>query len=285
MSGRLPQAAARAALILLSLSSFAPLAGQAPSNRSSYSPPRKHHAASQTCRASGRRMNTASWNIEDHGGATGVPAGKSVVEGGPLPYLPAALAKRNENFANRRTADPESKCWLPGVPRITYMPFPFQILQFERYVVINYEYLNTTRYIYMDGTPSPDPDVIDFYMGSSNGRWEGNTLVVEVTNNNDRTWFDRAGNHHSDAMRLVERYTPIGPDHLQYEVTVTDPKTFSRPWKMSMPLYRRIEPFPNCSSTSATRTPKKTPKRRSGRCEVRRSCVDGHGRRRRSCLR
>jgi len=188
-------------------------------------------------------MNTAAWNIEDHPGDTGVPAGKSVVEGGALPYLPAALTKRSENFRNRKTADPESKCWLPGVPRISYMPYPFQILQFERYVVINYEYLNTTRYIYTDGTPSPDADVIDFFMGSSNGRWEGNTLVVEVTNNNDQTWFDRAGNHHSDAMRLIERYTPIGPHHLQYEVTVTDPKTFSRPWKMSMPLYRRIEPL------------------------------------------
>ena len=241
MNGRFPAVTARAALILLSLSSFAPLAGQAPSTRPSYTPSRTSRGQPDL-QGIWQAMNSASWNIEDHGGATGIPAGKSVVEGGPLPYLPAALAKRNENFANRKTADPESRCWLPGVPRITYMPFPFQILQFERYVVINYEYLNTTRYIYMDGTPSPDPDVIDFHMGSSNGRWEGNTLVVEVTNNNDRTWFDRAGNHHSEAMRLVERYTPIGLDHLQYEVTVTDPKTFSRPWKMSMPLYRRIEP-------------------------------------------
>ena len=243
MDGRFPRTAARAVLILLSLSSFAPLAGQAPSNRSGYTSPRTSRGE-PNLQGIWQAMNSASWNIEDHGGATGIPAGKSVVEGGPLPYLPAALARRNENFANRKTADPESKCWLPGVPRITYMPFPFQILQLDRYVVINYEYLNTTRYIYMDGTPSPDPDVIDFYMGSSNGRWEGDTLVVEVTNNNDRTWFDRAGNHHSDAMRLVERFTPVGPDHLQYEVTVTDSKTFSRPWKMSMPLYRRIDPVP-----------------------------------------
>ena len=128
--------------------------------------------------------------------------------------LPAALARRNENFANRKTADPESKCWLPGVPRITYMPFPFQILQFERYVVINYEYLNTTRYIYMDGTPSPDPDVIRLPHGFVERPMGGQHAVVEVTNNNDRTWFDRAGNHHSEAMRLV-RYTPIGRDHLQ----------------------------------------------------------------------
>ena len=239
MRGRFQALAWAVTFILGSLWSSSP-AGQAPAARAPYTPPTTARGEPDL-QGIWQTLNSAAWNIEDHEGATGVPAGKSVVEGGPLPYLPDALAKRKENFAARKTADPESKCWLPGVPRITYMPFPFQILQFERYIVINYEYLNTTRYIYMDGTPSPDPDVIDFFMGSSNGRWEGNTLVVDVTNNNDRTWFDRAGNHHSDAMRLVERYTPIGPDHMQYEVTVTDPKTFSRPWKMSMPLYRRVE--------------------------------------------
>ena len=223
------------------LRGLVPLSAQAPVAGSSYTPVRNARGE-PNIEGIWQTMNSAASNIEDHAGATGLPAGKSVVEDGPLPYLPAALEQRDQNFANRKTADPETKCWLPGVPRITYMPFPFQIFQFERYIVINYEYLNTTRYIYMDGTPSPDPEVIDFFMGSSNGRWEGNSLVVEVTNNNDRTWFDRAGNHHSDAMRLVERYTPIGPDHLQYEVTVTDPKTFSRPWKMRMPLYRRVEP-------------------------------------------
>ena len=231
----------RGAAALLFLSMSLQLAAQAPSTREGYLPP-KTPKGDPDLQGVWQAVNAAAWNIEDHSGATGIPAGKSVVEGGPLPYLPVALRQRDENFKNRATADPERKCWLPGVPRITYMPFPFQIVQFDRYIVIQYEYLNTTRYIYMDGTPSPDPDVIDFFMGSSNGRWEGSTLVVEVTNNNDRTWFDRAGNHHSDAMRLVERYTRTGPDHLQYEVTVTDPKTFSRPWKMSMPLYRRVEP-------------------------------------------
>jgi hypothetical protein len=242
MSGRFAGLAVLAPCVLLSFASFAPLTGQVAPAASPYTPP-KTSRGQPSIEGIWQAMNTAAWNIEDHPGDTGVPAGKSVVEGGPLPYLPVALTKRSENFRNRKTADPESKCWLPGVPRISYMPYPFQILQFDRYVVINYEYLNTTRYIYTDGTPSPDADVIDFFMGSSNGRWEGNTLVVEVTNNNDQTWFDRAGNHHSDAMRLIERYTPIGPHHLQYEVTVTDPKTFSRPWKMSMPLYRRIEPL------------------------------------------
>jgi hypothetical protein len=232
-----------AVLAIAALASFAPLSGQVPAGRAPYTPS-KTSRGQPNLQGIWQAVNSAAWNIEDHGGATGVPAGKGVVEGGPLPYLPNALAKRNENFAKRASEDPEGKCWLPGVPRITYMPFPFQILQFDRYVVINYEYLNTTRYIYTDGTPSPDAEVIDFFMGSSNGKWEGSTLVVDVTNNNDRTWFDRAGNHHSDAMRLVERYTPVGPDHMQYEVIVTDPKTFSRPWKMSMPLYRRVDPVP-----------------------------------------
>ena len=241
MSRRFAAWPAAAPIVLVAVASFASLAGQAPAARPPYSPP-KNSRGQPDLQGIWQAHNTAAWNIEDHAGATGIPAGKSVVEGGSLPYLPEALEKRNRNLANRKTEDPETRCWLPGVPRITYMPFPFQILQFDRYVVINYEYMNTSRFIYMDGTPSPDPDVIDFFMGSSNGRWEGNTLVVDVTNNNDRTWFDRAGNHHSDAMRLVERYTRIGPDHLQYEVTVTDLKTFSRPWKMSMPLSRRIEP-------------------------------------------
>ena len=241
MTGRVLGRLALAASVLVALSSFAPIAGQVSPAGGTYNPP-KTSRGQPNLEGIWQALNTAAWNIEDHAGATNVPAGKSVVEGGPLPYLPEALSKRNDNFRNRKMADPESKCWLPGVPRITYMPHPFQILQFDRYVVINYEYLNTTRYIYTDGTPSPDADVIDFFMGSSNGRWDGMALVVEVTNNNDRTWFDRAGNHHSDAMRLTERYTPIGPNHLQYDVTVTDPKTFSRPWKMSMPLYRRVEP-------------------------------------------
>src|SRR5947207_6974589 len=186
-------------------------------------------------------LNSAAWNLEDHAGATGMPAGKSVVEGGSMPYQPWALAKRNENFKNRKTADPEHHCDMPGVPRISYMPYPFQILQLGRYVVINYEYLNLTRYIYMDGTNRPGPDVIDFFMGASDGRWEGNTLMVDTTNNNDRTWFDRAGNFHSDALHAVERFTRVDPDHMAYEVTIEDPEVFTRSWKISMPLYRRVE--------------------------------------------
>jgi hypothetical protein len=181
--------------------------------------------------------NTAAWDIQDHGASLGVPAGKGVVEGNEIPYRPEALAKKQQNYANRATADPEAKCYLPGVPRITYMPFPFQILQTRNQVNILYEYNHAIRYVFMD-KPHP-PGHIDWWMGDSRGHWDGNTLVVDVIHFNEDTWFDHAGNHHSDALHVVERYTPLGPDHMNYEVTIEDPKVFTRPWKMSMPLYRR----------------------------------------------
>jgi hypothetical protein len=181
--------------------------------------------------------STAAWDIQDHGASLGVPAGKGVVEGNEIPYTPEALAKKQQNYASRTTADPEAKCYLPGVPRITYMPFPFQIVQSRNQVNILYEYNHAIRYVFMNGA-HPDGH-IDWWMGDSRGRWEGNTLVVDVVHFNEDTWFDRAGNFHSDALHVVERYTPVGPNHMAYEVTIEDPKVFTRPWKMSMPLYRR----------------------------------------------
>ena len=185
-------------------------------------------------------INTAAWDIQDHPARLGVPAGQGVVEGNEIPYQPWALAKKQENFEYRETADPETKCYMPGVPRITYMPYPFQILQFPDRVLILYEYVHVTRTVYMDGSPHPDGH-IDFWMGDSRGRWEGDTLVVDLIHFNDQTWFDRAGNFHSAALHVVERYTRSGPDHMTYDVTVEDPEVFTRPWKMSMPLYRRQE--------------------------------------------
>ena len=142
-----------------------------------------------------------------------MPAGQGVVEGNEIPYQPWALAKKQENFENRATADPETKCYLPGVPRITYMPYPFQIFQTPDYIAILYEYVHAARHIYMDGSPHPEGP-IDWWMGDSRGRWEGDTLVVDVVHFNDQTWFDRAGNFHSEALHVVERYTPTGPDHM-----------------------------------------------------------------------
>jgi len=184
-------------------------------------------------------VNTAAWDIQDHQAQKGVPAGIGVVEGNEIPYQPWAAAKKKENYEKRMTADPETKCYLPGVPRTTYMPYPFQIFQDSAQVTILYEYVHATRYIFM-GSQHP-PGHIDWWMGDSRGRWEGDTLVVDLVDFNDETWFDRAGNFHSDALHLVERYTPMGPDHINYEVTIEDPKVFTRPWKMSMILYRHKE--------------------------------------------
>src|SRR6266478_5391017 len=193
-------------------------------------------------------LNTANWDIQGHAaragqvvalGAVGaVPAGLGVVEGDEIPYLPAAAAKKKENFANRLTLDPEVKCYLPGVPRATYMPFPFQIVQTPQYILISYEYANAVRTIYMK---DPGPSPIDSWMGQSVGHWEGDTLVVDVTGLNDQSWFDRAGDFHSDALHVVERYTLRGADTLMYEATIEDKNVFTRPWKISMPVYRRLE--------------------------------------------
>jgi hypothetical protein len=185
-------------------------------------------------------MTSAAWNVEDHSASPGVPAGQGVVQGGTIPYLPAALAKRNENFKNRATADPETKCYLLGVPRITYAGFPFQIIQQPAQLTVLYEWAHATRVIYTNGTPHP-PGHIDWWMGDSRGRWDGDTLVVDVVHFDGETWLDRAGNHHSDALHVVERYTPLDADHINYEVTLEDPKVFARSWTMSMILYRHRE--------------------------------------------
>jgi len=184
-------------------------------------------------------MNTASWDIQAHAAQKGVPGGPGVVEGNEIPYQPWALAKKKENYAQRATLDPETKCYLPGVPRLTYMPFPFQIVQTPDEIIMLYEYVHAVRYVFMKGEHPKGP--IDWWLGDSRGRWDGDTLVVDVVHFNDQTWFDRAGNFHSDALHLVERYTPLGPDHIQYDVRVEDTKVFTRPWNMSMVLYRHKE--------------------------------------------
>ena len=194
-------------------------------------------------------INTANWNIEPHaagpsmvrelGAIAAVPAGLGVVEGGEIPYRPEARAQRDENFANRLELDPEIRCYLPGVPRAIYMPFPFQIIQSRQHIMLIHEYAGAVRTIYMDNhTPPPAPT----WMGWSNGSWEGETLVVDSSGFNGQTWFDRAGNFHSDALHVIERFTPRSADTMMYEVTIEDPNVFTRTWTMSMPLYRRVEP-------------------------------------------
>jgi hypothetical protein len=180
--------------------------------------------------------NRAAYDLQDHVARHGMPAGRGVVVGGEIPYQPWAAAKRRENFAKRATEDPLGKCYMPGVPRIMYMDFPFQIFQTRDHVAITFEWTQVHRLLYTNG--SKPHDGIEFWMGDSRGRWEGDTLVVNVTNHNDRTWFDMAGNFHSEALRVVERYSMRDADTIQYEATIEDPKVFTRPWTISMPLHR-----------------------------------------------
>jgi len=193
-------------------------------------------------------LNSANWDLQGHAAAMGPapllgavfakPPGLGVVDGNEIPYLPAAAAKKRENQANWVKLDPEAKCYLPGVPRVTYLPHPFQIVQSQNVIMMTYEYAGAVRVINM-GAPTKPP--AESWMGWSNGRWEGDTLVVDVTSLMEDTWFDRAGNFHSDALHVVERYTPRSADTLNYEATIEDPNVFSRPWKISMPLYRRVD--------------------------------------------
>jgi len=185
-------------------------------------------------------VNTANWNIQDHSAELGIPAGQGIVEGNELPYLPLALARREENRRNRLTQDTEAKCFMVGTPRINYLPYPFEVVQTPTQITILYEYVHTSRHLRLS---SKHPEgAIPWFMGDSRARWEGDTLVVDVTHFTDQTWFDRTGNYHSADMHLVERWTRTGPDHMWYEATIEDPRVFSRPWKIRMPLYRRIEP-------------------------------------------
>jgi len=186
-------------------------------------------------------LNTAVWDIQDHNASLGVPAGQGIVEGNEIPYRPEALKQREANRKNR-AADPEAKCWMVGVPRIMYMPFPLEIVQTPTQVTILSEYAHTVRRIYMN-SPQLEGEAgdIEWFMGDSRAKWDGYTLVIDVKGLGDQSWFDRAGNYHSDALHVIERYTMIDKDHLLYEATMEDPNVFTRPWKISMPLYRRIE--------------------------------------------
>jgi hypothetical protein len=207
-------------------------------------------------------FTTANWDILAHEAQAGphpellgawgaMPGGQGIVEGNEIPYKPEALAKKKQNFDNRMvvkvtndphrfdSGDPEIQCYRAGVPRATYMPFPFQIFQTREQILMVYEYKGAVRTVYMD--PHREAPA-DSWMGWSNGRWDGDTLVIDVTGFNGHTWFDRAGNFASDTLHVVERYTPVDSTHLMYEATIEDPAVFTRPWKMSFPLYRRVEP-------------------------------------------
>ena len=175
------------------------------------------------------------WKVRDARAGDNLDAG--FVDGGQIPYLPAAAEQRARNAAARATADPLAKCYMPGVPRIMYMDWPFQILHAKDHVAMLFEWSLDYRLIYTNG--SPHETRLNPWMGDSRGRWEGDTLVVDVANMSEQTWFDKAGDFHSDALHVVERYTMLDPDTIRYEATIDDPKVFARPWKISVPLARQ----------------------------------------------
>lgn len=192
---------------------------------------------------------TANWNLEAHsaadipafpglGAIAAIPAGISYVEGGTIPYLPAALAQRDANRADWPAADPEAKCYMPGIPRATYMPYPFYIMQGNRDMLFAYEFATANRKVNM---VREEQAVVPTWMGTSNGRWEGDTLVIEVTGNNELAWYDRAGNYRSTETKVTERFTKISDDRIDYSATIEDPTLYSRPWTIRLPLYRRTE--------------------------------------------
>jgi hypothetical protein len=183
--------------------------------------------------------SAAAADLQDHAARYNMLAGRSVVVGAEIPYQAWAAAKKAENFQNRQTADPLSKCYMPGVPRIMYLDFPFQIFQTRQAIAIAFEWSPVYRLIYTDG--SPHPEDADFWMGDSRGRWDGDTLVVDVTNHNDKTWFDMAGDFHSDALNVIERYHMTDPDTIQYEATIEDSNVFTKPWTIRLPLHRRTD--------------------------------------------
>ena len=208
------------------------------------------HAADLPRAADGKPNLSGVWqafgpadrDLLPHAANKDSPANLGIVDGGEIPYQPWALAKKKENFEKRETADPvTAKCNMPGVPRLTYTPLPFQIFQGANSVTLLYEFAHAARQVYTNGTAHPDGH-IDWFLGDSRGHWDGDTLVVDIVDFNDETWLSHAGDFHSDQLHVVERYTPIDADHIKYQATIDDPKVFTKPWSLSLVLYRRVEP-------------------------------------------
>jgi hypothetical protein len=194
-------------------------------------------------------VSSAHFDVEPHAARFGpvvemaahgaIPGGLGIVQGGEIPYRPEARAKQQENLQYWLERDPATKCYMPGVPRATYMPFPFQLVQTPEYVLLAYEFASASRIVYMDRPDFEAP--VDSWMGHNIGSWDGDTLVIDVTAQMPDTWLDQSGNHHSNSIHVVERYTALSENHLMYEATITDPETYTRPWTIQLPLYRRID--------------------------------------------
>ena len=224
-----------------------PMTAQAPAATRSYVPPPTADGRPDL-QGVWRAWNLAKYDLEDHGAKPGVPAGRGVVvdpPDGKIPYQPWAIEQRRKNYEGTKTfdpaknADPLAKCYLPGVPRLTYLGWPFQIVYTPEHVAIYYEWSHRRRFAALRNVPLPSPDDESAWLGVSRARFDGNSLVITVTNFNGYTWFDMAGNFHTDGLRVVERYTPIDADTLQYEATMEDAKVFTRPCTIRMTLQRQ----------------------------------------------
>lgn len=232
----------------IAVAAFAVLLAAQSASAQNYTAPRTHDGRPDL-NGIWQALGSAHYDLEGHAadfspslelGALGaVPAGLGVVVGGEIPYKQSALAQRQANRENRLLYDPAVRCYMPGIPRATYQPFPFQIVQTPEYILFAYEFASASRIVYMNRPDFEAP--ADAWMGHSRGRWDGETLVIDVTSQVPETWFDRSGNYHSNSIRVEERYTAASEQHLQYEATITDPEIFERPWSIRLPLYRRID--------------------------------------------
>lgn len=184
--------------------------------------------------------SAADFDLEPHAARKDAPPGPGIVDGGVIPYLPEALAQKKKNFAARDQADPRLKCYTLGVPRSVYYPEPFQIFQRPRDLTILHQFGHSLRTIHSNGTEHPD-NPNDWWLGDSRGHWEGDTLVVDVRHFNDETWLDRAGNFHSDALHVVERWTLLDANTIRYQARIEDAKVYARPWNIEVFLHRHRE--------------------------------------------
>jgi len=187
-------------------------------------------------------LSEADYDLEPHAGRRDAPPGPGVVEGGEIPYLPAAEEQRQLNFEARAEADPRLQCHVLGVPRGVYYPAPFQVFQRDNDLTLVHQLGNQVRVIHTNGSDHPVEQNQEFWLGDSRGRWEGDTLVVDITDFGPENWLDRSGNYHSEQLHVLERWRFIDADTVAYSATLEDPQVFSRPWTINVLLHRRRDP-------------------------------------------
>lgn len=241
---------AAAGVVAVALLPAVPVAGQARGQQAAAAPAAAFKAPRTSFNQPNlqgiwQTMSTAHYDLEPHAATYQSPAGVGVVidpPDGKIPYTPAARAQKDLNYKNRLDDDPHAKCWKPGTPHFVYLPFPFQIIQTQNQVTMISEYVHNVRILYLNRSKHYPDGEVDFWNGDTVAKWEGDTLVTEVANFGGQAWLDRAGNHSSPDLKVVERFAMIDNDTIRYQATMTDPKTYTRPWTLEVLLYRRKEP-------------------------------------------